>query len=70
MQDYPKSLTNHDAHKVGFTMLPAWFCYSPCKNNIVDAAVSIQNDIPAGCAYTAESDQYNVYVRLLKHLGR
>ena len=69
MQDYPKSLKNEDAKKVGFTMFPTWLCYSPCKNNIVDAAISIKNDIPAGCAYTAESDQYQLPVKLLQNLG-
>ena len=31
MQDYPKILG--EKAKVGFTCMPEWFCYSPCKNN-------------------------------------
>lgn len=35
-QDYPKAL-GADA-KVGFTTVNPWLCFSPCKNNIQDAA--------------------------------
>jgi UDP-sugar pyrophosphorylase len=38
MQDYPKILP--PTSKVGFTLAPVWFCYSPCKNNINDAKKS------------------------------
>lgn len=67
MQDYPKALSA-DA-KVGFTLAPAWFCYSPCKNNSVDAAVSVQSGVPAGSAFTAESDQYFASAEILRILG-
>jgi UDP-sugar pyrophosphorylase len=36
MQDYPKQLSNKGA--VGFTTYDYWFCFSPVKNNIKDAA--------------------------------
>jgi UDP-sugar pyrophosphorylase len=36
MQDYPKLLSNKGA--VGFTTYDYWFCFSPVKNNIKDAA--------------------------------
>ena len=52
MQDYPKVLPQ--GAKVGFSSAPAFLCYSPCKNNSNDAAVSIANGIPAGSAYTGE----------------
>lgn len=71
MQDYPRLLHSEDGvnSKVGFTMAPAWLCYSPCKNNPTDAAASIAQGIPAASPYTAESDQYQVWVRLLRLLG-
>ena len=67
MQDYPKILSSDV--KVGFSMAPLWFCYSPCKNNVVDAAISMRSGIPAMCAFTAESDQYFVWAELLRRLG-
>lgn len=67
MQDYPKILSN-DA-KVGFTMAPAWICFSPCKNNSTDAAAAVASGIPANSAWTAESDQYFVGAELLRRLG-
>jgi len=67
MQDYPKALSA-DA-KVGFTLAPSWFCYSPCKNNSVDAAESVKSGVPAGSAFTAESDQYFASSEVLRLLG-
>jgi UDP-sugar pyrophosphorylase len=67
MQDFPRLLDS--SAKVGFTMAPAWLCYSPCKNNPTDAAASIASGIPAASPYTAESEQYNVFSQLLRLLG-
>jgi UDP-sugar pyrophosphorylase len=67
MQDYPKELDGNA--KVGFTQFPVWVCYSPCKNNSTDAAESIKKGVPAGSAWTAESDQYRAQAELLKLLG-
>ena len=39
MQDYPKLLSS--TGEVGFTMYEAWFCFSPAKNNIKDAAACV-----------------------------
>jgi UDP-sugar pyrophosphorylase len=39
MQDYPKALGA--SSRVGFTTSPAWFCYSPVKNNPKDAAIAV-----------------------------
>jgi hypothetical protein len=55
--------------KVGFTTAPDWVCYSPCKNNTADAAASVAAGVPAGCAFTAESDQYFLFAELLRRLG-
>lgn len=74
MQDYPRLMLDHNDQrkgtgKVGFTMAPDWFCYSPCKNNAVDAAASVASGVPAASPYTAESDQYALWVHLLRLLG-
>lgn len=66
MQDFPKLLP--EGAKVGFTCLPGWLCYSPCKNNFADAAAALANGIPAACPFTSEADQYAVYVKLLRLL--
>ena len=67
MQDYPKVLGSNA--KVGFTMAPAWLCYSPCKNNASDAAEMARNGVPGGSAVTAEADQYNANAQMLRVLG-
>jgi UDP-sugar pyrophosphorylase len=69
MQDYPKLLQNEDAKRVGFTTFPSWICYSPCKNNIIDAASLVSKGIPAASAWTAESDQYNYQCQILRIIG-
>ena len=68
MQDYPKILDSAGS-KVGFTMFPSWLCYSPCKNNALDAAASIAAGVPAGAAAVAEADQYFYPAELLRRLG-
>ena len=67
MQDYPKTL-GKDA-KVGFTTAPTWLCYSPCKNNAIEAAVLISSGVPAGSASITEADQYFYAGELLRQLG-
>lgn len=67
MQDYPRLLSSEA--KVGFTMAPAWICYSPCKNNAADAAASIASGVPSASAYTAECEQYRVFAEMLRRLG-
>lgn len=74
MQDYPRLMRDHHDQRVGtgrvgFTMAPDWLCYSPCKNNAVDAAASVASGIPAASPYTAESDQYALWAHLLRLLG-
>jgi UDP-sugar pyrophosphorylase len=67
MQDYPKLLGPEI--KVGFTLAPAWACYSPCKNNPQDAAISAAAGVPAGSAYQAECDIYFSASQLMRGLG-
>lgn len=74
MQDYPQLMMDHHDQRVGtglvgFTMAPDWFCYSPCKNNAVDAAASIAAGVPSASPYTAESEQYGLWAQLLRLLG-
>ena len=67
MQDYPKLLGSNA--KVGFTTIPGWAAYSPCKNNAKDAAASAAAGVPGASPYTAESDQYNAYAELMRQMG-
>ena len=71
MQDYPKALESNPAlaAQVGFTMFPAWACFSPCKNNTEDAAMGARKGLPAGSAWSAESDQYFAPTEFLRRLG-
>jgi UDP-sugar pyrophosphorylase len=54
MQDYPKLLGGSGV--VGFTMYETWYCFSPAKNNISDAAKCIAKGIPS---YGAAEAEYN-----------
>lgn len=56
MQDYPKLLSS--TGEVGFTMYETWYCFSPAKNNIDDAAKCIAKGIPS---YGAAEAEYNFY---------
>jgi UDP-sugar pyrophosphorylase len=67
MQDLPRLFPAE--YKVGFTKAPAWLCYSPCKNNKIDAALSIEQGVPASAAFTAESDGWLMAARLLRLRG-
>lgn len=67
MQDFPKLLD--DSYRVGFTVVPEWFGYSPCKNKTCDAVTLVRSGVPAGSAFTAESSQYFVWCELLRRLG-
>jgi UDP-sugar pyrophosphorylase len=67
MQDYPKALSSEA--KVGFTTAPAWLCYSPCKNNVVDAAKMAATGVPGGSGASAEADQYFCLAELMRILG-
>lgn len=67
MQDFPKVLGPEA--KVGFTSLPAWFSFSPVKNNIADAAKALESGTPPGGAATGEADQYFAYAEQLRLLG-
>jgi len=57
MQDYPKLLTGEG--KVGFTMYETWFCFSPAKNNLNDAANCFKKGLPSYGPAQAEFDFYN-----------
>ena len=63
MQDYPKLLNNKGA--VGFTTYDYWFCFSPVKNNIGDAAVLRGKGLPSQGATQGEHDFYSWTAKIL-----
>ena len=67
MQDYPKLLTSQG--EVGFTMYETWYCFSPAKNNINDAATCVAKGIPSYGAAEAEYNFYNWTNRMLQTAG-
>lgn len=67
MQDYPKLLTGKN--QVGFTMYETWYCFSPAKNNIVDAAACVAKGIPSYGAAEAEYNFYNWTTKMLEIAG-
>jgi UDP-sugar pyrophosphorylase len=46
-----------------------WLCFSPVKNNIIDAAQKAAKDLPPECAGTAERDAYYLNARVLSMSG-
>jgi UDP-sugar pyrophosphorylase len=67
MQDYPKLLTSKGA--VGFTTYEAWYCMSPVKNNIVDAAACVERGLPSYGAAQGEWEFYNWTANMLEKVG-
>lgn len=67
MQDYPKLLEK--GGKVGFTMYDAWYCFSPAKNNCVDAINCFKKGLPSFAAASAEYDMYNWNIKMLELAG-
>ena len=67
MQDYPKLLESQG--EVGFTMYDAWYCFSPAKNNIADAAKCVAKGIPSYGAAEAEYNFYEWTNRMLETAG-
>jgi UDP-sugar pyrophosphorylase len=67
MQDYPKLLSS--TGEVGFTMYDAWYCFSPAKNNINDAAACVKQGIPSYGAAEAEYNFYNWTNKVLAIAG-
>jgi UDP-sugar pyrophosphorylase len=56
MQDLPKSFTAGE--KVGVTIFDRVWCFSPCKNNLADAAAKVASGGPPESASSAENDFY------------
>jgi hypothetical protein len=67
MQDYPKLLTSKGA--VGFTNYDTWYCFSPAKNNIKDAAAAVARGLPSFSASASEYDFYNWTNTILEKIG-
>ena len=56
MQDLPKLFTAGE--KVGVTIFDRAWCFSPCKNNLPDAAEKVAKNSPPESASSAENDFY------------
>jgi UDP-sugar pyrophosphorylase len=56
MQDLPKSFVSSE--KVGVTIFDRVWCFSPCKNNLLDAAGKVASASPPESASSAENDFY------------
>jgi UDP-sugar pyrophosphorylase len=56
MQDLPKNFTSGE--KVGVTVFDRAWCFSPCKNNLTDAAQKVIQNGPPESASSAENDFY------------
>lgn len=67
MQDYPKLVTSKGA--VGFTNYDTWYCFSPAKNNLKDAAVLHSKGMPSYGPSQAEYDFYNWTNKILQMAG-
>ena len=67
MQDYPKLLSSKGA--VGFTSYDTWYCFSPAKNNLVDAAACVKKGLPSYGASQAEYEFYNWTNNVLEKAG-
>jgi len=67
MQDYPKLL--EEGGKVGFTNYDIWFCFSPAKNNLKDAAICQQKGLPPFSANMAEYDFYEWANKIMELAG-
>lgn len=55
--------------KVGFTSYESWYCFSPAKNNIKEAAVCVGKGLPSYGASGAEYDFYNWTNIMLEKAG-
>ena len=60
-------LTTKDS--VGFTVYDTWYCFSPVKNNLVDAAACMKRGLPPNSASGAEYDYYNWSNNILEKIG-
>lgn len=68
MQDFPKAV-QIDQSRIGFTMVPAWFCYSPVKNALSSAVAMVKSGIPPACPMSGESDIYMLSAKVLRMIG-
>ena len=68
MQDYPKLLQG-GKDRVGLTIYPTWYCFSPVKNNMKEAKVLGEKGLPGFCAATGEADLFNWHHKMLRLCG-
>lgn len=67
MQDLPAMFPRE--HKVGFTQLERWVCFSPVKNKLEDAAAKASTGLPPESASSAERDMCALNASFLRLAG-
>ena len=58
-----------DKDKVGFTMMPTWFCFSPAKNDRDAALALYKRNMPPFSMASAEYDTYLWNIKMLELCG-
>lgn len=66
MQDYPQLLEANEP--VGFTNYDRWFCFSACKNNLVDGIEKVKKNLPPETAFSVEQDIFKFNTIVLKDI--
>ena len=66
MQDVPKLIKHGE--KVGYTYFDRWFCFSACKNNLLDAIEKLKHNETGESAFTVERDIFKTNERILSEI--
>ena len=66
MQDVPKLIK--DGETVGYTYFDRWFCFSACKNNLLDAIEKLKKNETGESAFTVERDIFKTNERILQEI--
>ena len=68
MQDLPKLLKHGE--NVGFTSYERWFCFSACKNNLIDACNKLKKNQTPESAFSVEQDIFIYNKKILEIIGK
>ena len=66
MQDVPKLIKHGET--VGYTYFDRWFCFSACKNNLLDAIEKLKHNETGESAFTVERDIFKTNERILSEI--
>ena len=66
MQDVPKLIKHGEI--VGYTYFDRWFCFSACKNNLLDAIEKLKKNETGESAFTVERDIFKTNERILQEI--